>query len=141
MIGLLENKAENSGIDRFNIYSFEELLSLVKNKKESIRSDIESELNTIQKILEIFNKEEVLQDASDIIFLGLEGFGGWDLLNIEYIQEQLRKRVPKPIEEMAEFAVLIPLIYNKGQWEVIYELRAKGMKSQPGELSFPGGSQ
>lgn len=61
-------------------------------------------------------------------------------MNIEYIQEQLRKRVPKPIEEMAEFAVLIPLIYNKGQWEVIYELRAKGMKSQPGEVSFPGGS-
>lgn len=60
-------------------------------------------------------------------------------MNINYIQEQLKKRVPRPMEDMAEFAVLIPLINNKGQWEVIYELRAKGMKSQPGEVSFPGG--
>lgn len=43
------------------------------------------------------------------------------------------------MEEMAEFAVLIPLINNKGQWELIYELRAMDMKSQPGEVSFPGG--
>lgn len=43
------------------------------------------------------------------------------------------------MEKMAEFAVLIPLINNKGKWEVIYELRAINMKSQPGEVSFPGG--
>lgn len=40
---------------------------------------------------------------------------------------------------MAEFAVLIPLIENNGQWEIIYEFRAMDMKSQPGEVSFPGG--
>lgn len=43
------------------------------------------------------------------------------------------------MEEMAEFAVLIPLINNNGQWELIYEFRAMDMKSQPGEVSFPGG--
>ncbi len=35
--------------------------------------------------------------------------------------------------------MLIPLIENKGQWEIIFELRSKYLKSQPGEVSFPGG--
>ncbi|MDR7870963.1 MAG: CoA pyrophosphatase [Tissierellaceae bacterium] len=61
------------------------------------------------------------------------------MLDINYIQEKLKNRVPRPMEKMAEFAVLIPLINNKGKWEVIYELRAINMKSQPGEVSFPGG--
>lgn len=61
------------------------------------------------------------------------------MLDIDFIAEKLKRRIPKPIEKMAEFAVLIPLIKNKGQWEIIYELRAMDMKSQPGEVSFPGG--
>lgn len=61
------------------------------------------------------------------------------MLDIKYIQEKLNNRTPKSIVKMTEFAVLIPLIYNKGQWEVIYELRSIDMKSQPGEVSFPGG--
>lgn len=60
-------------------------------------------------------------------------------MDIELIQERLKKRIPRPMEKMAEFAVLIPLINNKGKWELIYELRAMNMKSQPGEVSFPGG--
>ena len=60
-------------------------------------------------------------------------------MDIELIQEKLKKRIPRPMEKMAEFAVLIPLINNKGKWELIYELRAMNMKSQPGEVSFPGG--
>lgn len=43
------------------------------------------------------------------------------------------------MEPMAKFAVFIPLIKNNGQWEVIFELRAKDLNSQPGEVSFPGG--
>lgn len=37
------------------------------------------------------------------------------------------------------YSVLIPLIYINDRWEIIYELRAKDMKAQPGEISFPGG--
>lgn len=61
------------------------------------------------------------------------------MLNIDYIAERLKNRIPRPIDEITEFAVLIPLIKNKGQWEIIYELRAMDMESQPGEVSFPGG--
>ena len=33
----------------------------------------------------------------------------------------------------------MPLIEINGKWEVIYELRAKTLNNQPGEVSFPGG--
>lgn len=61
------------------------------------------------------------------------------MLDLGLITEKLRQRVPRPLEKMAKCAVLIPLIENQGQWEVIYELRAMDMKTQPGEVSFPGG--
>lgn len=60
-------------------------------------------------------------------------------MDIELIAKKLKNRVPQPMEEMAKFAVLIPLIENNGRWEVIFELRAKDLKTQPGEVSFPGG--
>ncbi len=68
LIGLLEKKAEILEIDRFNIYSFEELLSLVKDKNRPVEPSMDEELTTIQKIIEIFNKDEILLNASDIIF-------------------------------------------------------------------------
>ena len=68
LIGLLENQAENLGIDRFNIYSFEELRSLVNNAERPIKLKADNELSTIEKIIEIFNKEEVILGVSDIIF-------------------------------------------------------------------------
>ena len=68
LIGLLEKKAEILEIDRFNIYSFEELLSLVKDKNRPVEPSMDEELTTIQKIIEIFNKDEILLNVSDIIF-------------------------------------------------------------------------
>lgn len=64
---------------------------------------------------------------------------GVNLLDIDRIADILKDRVPKSMEKMSEFAVLVPLIKNKGQWELIYEFRAMDMKTQPGEVSFPGG--
>lgn len=61
------------------------------------------------------------------------------MLDLELLIKKLENRIPRSMEEMAEFAVLIPLINNNGQWELIYEFRAMDMKSQPGEVSFPGG--
>lgn len=60
-------------------------------------------------------------------------------MDIEKISSKLSKRLPKSIEPMSQFAVLIPLIKRDNQWELIFELRAMGLKSQPGEVSFPGG--
>lgn len=60
-------------------------------------------------------------------------------MNIEKIIEKVKERVPEPLEIKKKYAVLLPLIKNKGRWELIYELRAKNLKRQPGEISFPGG--
>ncbi|MBC8591217.1 NUDIX hydrolase [Wansuia hejianensis] len=60
-------------------------------------------------------------------------------MDIDIISKKLKDRVPQSIEPMAKFAVLLPLIKIGDQWELIFEFRAKTLKSQPGEVSFPGG--
>lgn len=37
------------------------------------------------------------------------------------------------------YSVIMPLINIKGNWNVLFEIRAKSMKVQPGEICFPGG--
>lgn len=59
---------------------------------------------------------------------------------IEKLMEKLKNRTPKPLDTIGRYAVLIPLINIDGNWEVVYEKRAKHMNTQPGEVSFPGGS-
>lgn len=71
LIYLLEKKAENLGIERFAIYTFNGLLSqvegksIVKNKGEVGKLD-----KLIEKvdILPIINRDEILLDIADIIF-------------------------------------------------------------------------
>lgn len=60
-------------------------------------------------------------------------------LEIEKLVKRLRKRKVGSIEPMLKFAVLIPIIKNNDRWELIFELRSMDLKSQPGEISFPGG--
>ena len=38
-----------------------------------------------------------------------------------------------------EFSVLLPLVEKGGELHVLYELRARHMEVQPGEICFPGG--
>lgn len=40
-----------------------------------------------------------------------------------------------------EFAVLLPVIEKDGELHVLYELRARHMEVQPGEICFPGGKK
>ncbi|MGJ0845627.1 patatin-like phospholipase family protein [Tissierella praeacuta] len=71
MIYLLEKKAENLNIERFKIYTFEELLSKVEDKKVIKEKEENSKLDKlIEKvdILPIINKDEALLDIADIIF-------------------------------------------------------------------------
>ena len=70
IIHLLEIKAEKLGIDRFKVYSFEELL----NEAENINLNLpKEELNTLDKIIDkvdimsLFNRDETLLKLSDII--------------------------------------------------------------------------
>lgn len=71
LIYLLEKKAENLNVERFKIYSFEELLSKVEDKKIVKAKEEAGKLDKlIEKvdILPILNKDEALLDISDIMF-------------------------------------------------------------------------
>ena len=42
-------------------------------------------------------------------------------------------------ENMKRASVLIPLVKENGKYSILFELRSKKMRNQPGEISFPGG--
>lgn len=68
---LLEKKAENLEVERFNIYTFKELLSEVEDKnivkdKEEVRK-LDKLIEKVD-ILPIINKDDVLLHIADIIF-------------------------------------------------------------------------
>lgn len=42
-------------------------------------------------------------------------------------------------EEYNKYAVAIPLVKINNELNILFQLRAKSLKSQPGEISFPGG--
>ncbi|HEL1093428.1 TPA: CoA pyrophosphatase [Streptococcus equi subsp. zooepidemicus] len=44
----------------------------------------------------------------------------------------------RPLGEERCYAVCLPLIWQEGRWQVLYEIRSQHV-SQPGEVSFPGG--
>ena len=60
---------------------------------------------------------------------------------LKRIKEKLNK--PKPLfmgeESAMRSAVLIPLVEIDSEWHVLFELRSKNMRKQPGDCSFPGG--
>lgn len=60
---------------------------------------------------------------------------------ISSIKDKLREYSPRPLEEHKQYAVLLPLVYEKAteSWQVLYQVRSQSI-SQPGEVSFPGGS-
>lgn len=60
-------------------------------------------------------------------------------LDIENIKKIIQEKKPKALESISNFAVIIPLIKIEEELNIIFELRAKDMKTQPGEVSFPGG--
>ncbi len=60
-------------------------------------------------------------------------------MDLDRLTEVVNGRIPKALDAEGKYSVLIPLIKVDENWEIIYELRAKTLKSQPGEISFPGG--
>ncbi|MBS4536362.1 CoA pyrophosphatase [Clostridium sp. D2Q-14] len=56
-----------------------------------------------------------------------------DIINL------VKNRDAKPMGINADFAILIPLIYRNGELQILYEIRAYNLRTQPGEISFPGG--
>lgn len=60
-------------------------------------------------------------------------------MHINEIEKKVRGLIPKPIDVINNYAVLIPLIEIDGETHILYELRSYHMSTQPGEISFPGG--
>lgn len=50
----------------------------------------------------------------------------------------LNQYKPQPIGQQRQYAVLIPLLENDGDWQILYQVRSEHI-SQPGEVAFPGG--
>lgn len=60
-------------------------------------------------------------------------------MNIEQIKNKLEKTKSEPIIDGVNFSVLVPLIEINNEFNLIFEVRSMSIKSQPGEISFPGG--
>lgn len=56
--------------------------------------------------------------------------------DIDKIIDSMEPIVPK---QYKTFAVMMPLVDIDGEVHILFELRAKHMKTQPGEVCFPGG--
>ena len=55
--------------------------------------------------------------------------------------ESLKSRNPGIVDEgvYRKSAVVIPLIEKNRQYHVLFEVRSSSLKTQPGEVCFPGG--
>lgn len=58
---------------------------------------------------------------------------------LDFIQNKLSNHVAEPVDTKFRYAILIPLIEVKGELHILYERRAKTLRNQPSEVSFPGG--
>ncbi|MDD6074603.1 MAG: alpha/beta fold hydrolase [Clostridium sp.] len=60
----------------------------------------------------------------------------------ERILRRLTGRKPRQIEweKIRHSAVLVPLVEKDGELQVLFEVRAATLHSQPGEICFPGGA-
>ncbi len=59
---------------------------------------------------------------------------------INLIEERIKNRIPKPMDIIYNYGILVPLIKIKNDWKLIYQVRAKSLERQPGEVCFPGGA-
>lgn len=59
----------------------------------------------------------------------------------ENLKEQLERQRGRFIGEESAFssAVLLPLVEVNGKWHLLFEVRSSKMRSQPGDICFPGG--
>ena len=61
---------------------------------------------------------------------------GMDLKGLEAL---LKDRTPGLMDSKRAYAVLVPLVEQNGELCLLYEVRARTLRRQPGEVCFPGG--
>lgn len=59
--------------------------------------------------------------------------------DLKKIKSILEGKKPRPVDVKNKFSVLIPLIKRGSEVHLLFEKRAKTLRNQPGEISFPGG--
>lgn len=60
-------------------------------------------------------------------------------MNINRIETFMRDRVPGDVGQRKNCSVLIPLVEIDGKLHILYEQRSSKLKTQPGDVCFPGG--
>ena len=60
-------------------------------------------------------------------------------MTLSQLQTRLSARTPSPLDITARYAVFVPLVELEGELHLLYEVRAATLRSQPGEVCFPGG--
>lgn len=62
------------------------------------------------------------------------------MFELDEIRKAYKGHEPAPIGKYRFFSVLVPFVEKPdGEVCILYEVRAKDMESQPGEICFPGG--
>ncbi len=60
-------------------------------------------------------------------------------MDINIIRQAIKNKIPRVLDIVEDYAVLLPLVEIDGKWNIIFELRSMDLNTQPGEISFPGG--
>ena len=64
---------------------------------------------------------------------------GVKIMNIANVEKFMEGRKPGAIGQRKDCAVLIPLVEREDGLHILYEQRSTKMKTQPGDVCFPGG--
>ena len=59
--------------------------------------------------------------------------------DLELLKKKMEHYRPGLLDGTRSYGVLVPLVEQDGQFFVLYEVRAKTLRRQPGEVCFPGG--
>lgn len=59
--------------------------------------------------------------------------------NVTALEQTLKNRAPGLMDSRRSYAVLVPLVEREGELCLLYEVRARTLRRQPGEVCFPGG--
>ena len=60
-------------------------------------------------------------------------------MQIKEFEKRFSGHIPRLLGAKAAFAMLVPLVYEKGEPSLLFEVRADTLNRQPGEVCFPGG--
>ncbi len=61
-------------------------------------------------------------------------------MELEKLRAALAGREPGLMDAVRRYAVLVPLVRGTDGLSLLYEVRARGLRRQPGEVCFPGGA-